>query len=105
MDNSESYMNDSSIDPDEQPKPITFTFEDRDLILGLYSVEPEIEGTLRLAAVKGKGIVVRFNAGDLEQLLGEIAAVANHETDRKLKKRLDSLFGRVSDMLEREFPQ
>ena len=98
-------MSDSSIDPDDRPKPIAFTFEDRDLILGLYSVEPEIEGPLRLAAVKGNGVVVRFSAYDLDQLLGEIAAVANHETNRKLKKKLDDLFARVSDTLEREFPR
>lgn len=98
-------MSDPTTDPDEQPKPITFTFEGRDLILGLYSVEPEIEGPLRLAVVRGNGIAVNFNAGDFEQLLGEIAAVANHETDRKLKKTLYELFARVSDTLEREFPR
>lgn len=98
-------MSSSTLDPDEQPKPIWFAFEDRDLILGLYSIEPGIENPLRLAVVKGNGIVVNFRASDLEQLLGEIAAVANHETKRKMKKKLDNLFGRVNDTLEREFPR
>jgi hypothetical protein len=92
-------------DPDEILKPLQFTIQDRDLILDLYSVDPEMEKRFRLAVVKGTGLVVRLNAYDLDDLLGEIAAVANHEKNKRHQKKLDSLFDRVSDKLERHFPQ
>jgi hypothetical protein len=92
-------------DPDEQVKPIEFTLEDRDLILNLFTVDPEIENRFKLAAVKGNGIAVHLNAYDLDELLGEIAAVANHEKNRKQQRKLDALFQRVSDKLESEFPR
>lgn len=98
-------MNSQSTDPDEQAKPVYFSFEDRDLILSLYTLESDIENAFKLAAVKGKGVVVNLNAYDLDDLLGQIAAVANHEKDRKLQRKLDALFRRVSDTLETEFPQ
>jgi hypothetical protein len=105
IEQSQSPMNLHATDPDEQLKPISFTFEDRDLILSLYTLEPEIEKPFKLAAVKGNGVVVQLNAYDLDQLLGEIAAVANHEKNAKLRRRLDELFDRVGDKLEREFPK
>jgi hypothetical protein len=92
-------------DPDEQPKPISFTFEDRDLILSLYTLEPEIEKRFKLAAVRARRVVVNFNAYDLDELLAQIVAVTNHEKDRKLQRKLDALYQRVSDTLDREFPK
>jgi hypothetical protein len=103
--NSIRRMNQRESDPDEQLKPIQITFQDRDLILDLYSVDPEMERRFKLAAVEGKGIVVQLNAYDLDELLGEIAAVANHEENAKHHKKLDALFDRVSDKLERHFPK
>ncbi len=100
-----SEMNEAASDPDGEAKPIFFTFEDRDLILSLYTVEPEIEKPLKLAVVKGNGIIAQLNAYDLDQLLGEIAAVANHEDNSKVRRKLDALFDRVSKILETEFPK
>lgn len=98
-------MNHPTTDPDEQIKPIQFTLQDRDLILDLYTVDPDMERRFRLAAVHGKGIVVQLSAYDLDELLGEIAAVANHEENARQQKKLDALFHRVSDKLERHFPK
>jgi len=98
-------MNHPTTDPDEQLKPIQFTLQDRDLILDLYTVDPDMERRLKLAAVKGKGVVVQLNAYDLDELLGEIAAVANHEENARQQKKLDALFDRVSDKLKRYFPK
>lgn len=97
-------MKNEEIDPDEQPKPLLFSFEDRELILSLYSLEPEIEKLFRLAMVKGDRVVVPLNAYDLEELMGEIAAVANHEKNAKLRRTLYDLLKRVGDMLNSEFP-
>ena len=98
-------MNELESDPDEQLKPIQFTLHDRDMILDLYTLDAEIEGRFRLAVINGKGIVISLNAYDLDELLGEIAAVANHEENGKHQKKLDALFKRVSNKLERHFPK
>ena len=93
------------IEPDEVLKPILFTPAERDLLLGLNDIDPEIENRFRLAVLKGDKLVVQLNAYDLDELLGSIAAVANHADDGKLRKMMDELFVRVSDVLDREFPQ
>jgi hypothetical protein len=94
-----------SPDPDEQLKPIEFDFADRDLILDLWTIESDIESRFKLAPVKGKRIVVEMNAFDLDELLGSIAAIANHEKNAKRRRKLDDLFKRISDTLETQFPQ
>ena len=98
-------MSDPTTDPDEQPRPIAFTYEDRELILKLYSIDAETENRFKLAMVAGNKLVVQMNAYDLDELLGAIAAVANHEKNSKQRNKLDALFKRVSDKLEKEFPQ
>lgn len=91
-------------DRDEVLKPIHFTRTERDLVLGLDSLDPEIENRFMLAVLKGDKLLVQLNAYDLDELLGSIAAVANHTEDEKLRKVLDKLFVRVSDTLSTEFP-
>jgi shikimate 5-dehydrogenase len=92
------------MDPDERLKPIYFDLKERDLIVNLTSIDLETQKKFSLAILKKDGIVVEMNAYDLDLLLGNIAAVANHTKDQKLKKKLDTLFDRVSDTLESEYP-
>jgi hypothetical protein len=95
----------SSEDPDEEIKPIQFSLPERDLILDLYSLDGDMEKRLRLATLSGKGITVPMNAYDLDELHGTIAAVANHEKDRKLQRKLDAICRRIETILDKEFPQ
>ena len=92
------------MDPDERLKPIYFDLKERDLIVNLTSIDLETQKQFSLAILKKDGIVVEMNAYDLDLLLGNIAAVANHTKDQKLKKKLDTLFDRVSYTLESEYP-
>lgn len=92
------------IDPDETMKPIRFSSAERRLILDLDSLDLEMEERFRLAVVSGNGIVIPMNAYDLDQLHGEIAAVANHETNRKRQRQLDDICRRIEEILDDEFP-
>ena len=92
------------LEPKEVLKPIQFTRAERDLLLGLNYIIPEIENRFRLSILRGDDLVVQLNAYEFEKLQGLIAAVANYTNDRKLRKVMDELFVRVSDVLEREFP-
>ncbi|HVM15417.1 MAG TPA: hypothetical protein VM287_13965 [Egibacteraceae bacterium] len=47
----------------------------------------------------GQGIVMVASADDLEELVGYVAAEANHETNRRRQKRLDDAFSVLSDAL------
>lgn len=88
----------------ETPLPIQFTHRERDLIVNLRSVETDIVKRFQLAILKGATLVVTLSAGDLEVLLGAIAADANHTKQRRLQKELDKLFERLDNIMASEFP-
>lgn len=46
-----------------------------------------------------QGIVLTASADDLEELIGFVAAEANHEANRRRQKRLDEAFAVLSDIL------
>ena len=39
---------------------------------------PEVTGPLRMAVVKGKKLIVKLTRHDLDEIIGYIAAEANH---------------------------
>ena len=48
----------------------------------------------------GEPAVYRFTLGELDDLAGYVAAEANHAKEKKLKKLLARLFGRIQAVLE-----
>ncbi len=46
------------------------------------------------------GAILDADAEDLDELIGFVAAEANHEDDRRRQKRLDSAFNALSEVLE-----
>ena len=44
--------------------------------------------------------VVRYTLDDLDELLGFVAAEANHSTDKKRRTELDALYARVRREME-----
>ena len=63
-------------------------------------VGPEVTGPLRMAVVKGRKLVVKLTPDDLDEIIGYIAAEANHTDDRKLQKELDHLYERLQTTME-----
>ena len=45
-------------------------------------------------------VVLAANDEDLDELIGYVAAEANHKTDRRRQKRLDAAFAVLSDALQ-----
>lgn len=77
-----------------QPIEVRMTVEERNLISG-HLFDPEY--TDRLRPVSGlSDWVGEYTLDDLEDWLGYIAAEANHTADRKLQRRLDKLYDRLS---------
>ncbi len=46
-------------------------------------------------------ITLRGNEDDLDELVGYVAAEANHEPDRRRQKRLDAAFEMLNDAVDR----
>jgi len=61
---------------------------------------PEVTGPLQMAVVKGRKLVVKLTLDDLEEIIGYIAAEANHTDDKKLQKELDHLYERLQSTME-----
>ena len=52
----------------------------------------------RGAKAAGNNIKVTYTLDELDDLAGFIAAEANHAEDKKLKKKLESLYDKISDI-------
>ena len=63
-------------------------------------VGPEVTGPLRMAVVKGKKFIVKLTLDDLDEIIGYIAAEANHTDDKKIQKELDHLFKWLQTTME-----
>ncbi|MBW2603314.1 MAG: hypothetical protein JRE28_03210 [Deltaproteobacteria bacterium] len=80
---------------------INFTPPERDLILNHTFADPELTDKIKIAKMKGKHIITRYSIYHLEDLIGFIAAEANHTEDKQLGMKLDRLFEKLSRILER----
>lgn len=80
--------------------PLTLSHRERELILEHTFADDDLTTPLRVAPASGKTPVYSFTLDDLEELMGYVAAEANHAKDKKLQKELGRLFARMEDVLE-----
>jgi len=80
---------------------IKFTPEERDLIIDHTFAGPDLTKRLKIAEIKGKHLITKYSTYDLEELIGYIAAEANHTDDKKIGKKLDRVFERLSRILDK----
>ncbi len=83
-----------------EPVDVSFTQGERTLMLEYTLAGPDLTDRLRVASIRGRNIVAKFTLDDLDELLGYIAAEANHSEEPKLQKRLDSLHDRLKTKME-----
>ncbi len=81
---------------------IKFTPQERDLIIDHTFTGPDLIKRLQIALIKGKHLIVKYSIYDLDELIGFIAAKANHTDDKKIGKKLDRLFEKLTRILERK---
>lgn len=79
---------------------VAFSPRDRILICEHTFADPDLTGPLEAAQPRGKKLIARYALDDLDELLGYVAAEANHADDRKLKKELYALFNRLKTEME-----
>ena len=79
---------------------VLLTLAERDLIVEHTFAGPDLIDRLQSAPVKGTQVAVKYTLDDLDELLGYIAAEANHTENVKLKKQLDKMWGRLQKKME-----
>ena len=72
--------------------PLLLTGEQVALIIERTCAEDALLNALRISEVAGAKRKAMLTLHDLEDLNGHIAAIANHCEDKKLQKKLDSIF-------------
>lgn len=80
---------------------IKFTPQERDLIIDHTFAGPNLTKRLQIAEIKGDRLIAKYSTYDLEELIGFIAAEANHTDDKKNEKKLDRLFDKLNSILEK----
>jgi hypothetical protein len=73
---------------------------ERDLVVERAFLDPEIETALQQAVPTGSKLVVNLNLDDIDDLLGCVAAEANHCDDGKVQRVLDAVCDRLSALLD-----
>jgi hypothetical protein len=78
---------------------VDITAEVAATLRGLTLVDTDSERLVFRAQVVNEGIVLVGNGDELDELIGYVAAEANHEGDRRRQKRLDTAFAVLNDAL------
>ncbi len=81
--------------------PVPFSLKERDLILAETFIDMSMDRGFRLSEVKGGRVIVPLTLSDVEDLMGHIAATANHADDRKLERQLHAIWDRLNKYEDR----
>jgi len=73
---------------------------ERDLVIEKAFLDPEVEQALHHAQAAGSKLVARLTLDDIDDLLGCVAAEANHCDDGKIQRVLDAVCDRLGALLD-----
>jgi len=79
--------------------PLKLSNRQRELILKHTFADDELTAPLHVTPVSNKASVYSFTLDDLEELMGYVAAEANHTKFTNLREELDRLFERMEEVL------
>lgn len=85
------------IEPDDKIL-VTLTLQERDLILNCMILEKHLIEMFKISVIKNNKISLHCTKNDIEDLLGYIAAEANHTPDKKIVNRLDKLYDKLDSL-------
>jgi hypothetical protein len=80
--------------------PLELNDRERQLILEHTFADEELTGCLHVLPRSNERPVYHFTLADWDDLLGYVAAEANHTKNRKLQKEFDRLYARIADLLD-----
>lgn len=80
--------------------PVRLHVEERDLILNETLAGPDLTYRLESAKQVTDFVVVYYSSEELDNLIGYVAAEANHNHDRKMQEILDALYDSLEALLD-----
>jgi hypothetical protein len=80
--------------------PVRLHVEERDLILNETLTGPDLTDILKSTKQVADSVVVYYSSEELENLIGYIAAEANHNPDQKIQEDLDALYDSLDALLD-----
>ena len=80
--------------------PVRLYIEEKDLIMDETSADPDLTNRLQTTKQVSDAVVVYYTLEELEDLLGYIAAEANHCNNPKVQNILDLLYRKIDDILD-----
>jgi hypothetical protein len=81
--------------------PLELNQRERDLIISHTFADESLTNRLRIALRPGQRPVFHFTLDELDELVGDVAAEANHVTNKALQEQLDQLCDRIEGVLSR----
>lgn len=84
----------------EENKTVTIvlTRRERDLIAQHTFADPDYSKRFTLNKKNPTTLSARFSAEELDDLLGYVAAEANHSKSKRLQKELDALYEKLQEL-------
>lgn len=80
--------------------PVRLHVEERDLILKETLASPDLTDRLESAKQVTDSVVVYYSSEELDNLIGYVAAEANHNHDRKMQEILNALHDSLEALLD-----
>jgi hypothetical protein len=77
---------------EDERVPVRLSKSQRDLILNHTFAGEELTEPLAGAPLVGTRVLVRYTLSDIDDLMGYVAAEANHCKDPKLRSKLEQLY-------------
>jgi hypothetical protein len=81
--------------------PLELNQHERDLIISHSFADESLTNRLRIAQQPGQRPVFNFTLGQLDELVGDVAAEANHAKNKVLQQQLDQLCERIESVLSK----
>jgi hypothetical protein len=78
---------------------VSFSVRDAELVRDHTLADPEYVQRLKPSRGSDGRLVGKFTLDDLDDLLGYIAAEANHAKSKKIQKELDGLYDRLQRVM------
>lgn len=85
----------------DETVPLELDQRERDLIISHTFAHESLTGRLRAVPLSGQRPVFHFTLDELDELVGDVAAEANHAKNKVLQEQLDQLCERIEAVLSK----
>jgi hypothetical protein len=86
---------------EDETVPLELNERERDLIISHTFADESLTNRLRVVSQPGQRPVFRFTLDELDELVGDVAAEANHAKNKALQEQLDQLCDRIEAVLSK----